>query len=146
MNPKKMKTKTKEQQVGGNHYELLKVEPVKVFVAFNFNWFQAEILKYTSRFLNKNGEQDLEKAIHISQMALDLKVGNRSKAKFVKIVGSNSNLKELIEDFTEQFEYKEFVAMILIGIIEQRYDSVKSCVKKLKEKYYGKKENPINRR
>ena len=60
-----MKTNDNLQQEGGNHYERLKVEPIKVFVAFNFNWFQGEILKYVSRFQFKNGEQDLCKAIHI---------------------------------------------------------------------------------
>ena len=60
-----MKTNDNLKQEGGNHYERLKVEPIKVFVAFNFNWFQGEILKYVSRFQFKNGEQDLCKAIHI---------------------------------------------------------------------------------
>lgn len=143
MNPitmqKTMKTKTNENQVGGNHYEALKVEPVKVFAAFNFNWFQGEILKYVSRFQRKNREQDLDKAIHISQMAVDLKVGDKKKKKikFAKLVYEKKYLSDLVEDYRKQFEYEEYVTVILIGLIEENYAYVKEQVVKLKEKYYG---------
>jgi len=130
-----------ENQVGGNHYEALKVEPVKVFAAFNFNWFQGEILKYVSRFQRKNGEQDLNKAIHISQMAVDLKVGEKKKKKvFRKIVYEKKWLNDLVEDYRKQFEYEEYVTVILIGLIEENYLYVKEQTVKLKEKYYGKEE------
>jgi hypothetical protein len=134
-----MKTKTNEQQVGGNHYERLKTEPVKVFAAFNFNWFQGEILKYVSRFQRKNGEQDLNKAIHISQMAVDLKVGEKKKKKvFRKIVYEHKWLMDLVEDYRKQFvEYEEYMTVILIGLIEENYTYVKEQTVKLKEKYYG---------
>jgi len=136
-----MKTKMNENQVGGNHYEALKVEPVKVFAAFNFNWFQGEILKYVSRFQRKNGEQDLNKAIHISQMAVDLKVGEKKKKKvFRKIVYEKKWLNDLVEDYRKQFEYEEYVTVILIGLIEENYLYVKEQTVKLKEKYYGKEE------
>ena len=143
-----MKTKTNEQQVGGHHYERLKVEPVKVFATFNFNWFQGEILKYVSRFPFKNGEQDLGKAIHIAQMAVDLKVGEKKKkkVKFTKLVYEKKYLSDLVEDYRKQFEYEEYVTIILIGLIEENYSYVKEQVVKLKEKYYGKKEGSISRR
>lgn len=141
-----MKTKTNEQQVGGNHYERFNIEPVKVMAAFNLNWFQGEILKYVSRFQFKNGEQDLNKAIHISQMAKDLKVGEKRKRHiklFTKIVYEKKYLKDLVEDYRKQFEYEEYITVILIGLIEENYPYVKEQVVKLKEKYYGKKENTV---
>ena len=142
MTLKTMKTKTNEQQVGGNHYERLKTEPVKVFAAFNFNWFQGEILKYVSRFQFKNGEQDLGKAIHIAQMAKDLKVGEKKKKriKFSKLVYEKKYLSDLVEDYRKQFEYEEYMTVILIGLIEENYLYVKEQTVKLKEKYYGKEE------
>jgi hypothetical protein len=131
-----------EQQVGGNHYERLEVEPVRVMAAFNFNWFQGEILKYVSRFPFKNGEQDLNKAIHISQMAKDLKVGEKKKKciKFAKLVYEKKYLLDLVEDYRKQFEYEEYMTVILIGLIEENYLYVKEQTVKLKEKYYGKEE------
>lgn len=130
-----------EQQVGGNHYERLKVEPVKVFAAFNFNWFQGEILKYVSRFHFKNGEQDLCKAIHIAQMASDLKIFEKKKKKpiiFKKFIYQKRYLNDLIEDYRKQFtDYEEYMTIILIGLIEENYLFVKEQVMNLKKKFYG---------
>ena len=53
----------KNKQVGGSHYESLKIEPIELFVKYNVNWFQGEAIKYCSRFLNKNGKQDLLKEL-----------------------------------------------------------------------------------
>jgi len=133
-----MKTQTNEQQVGGNHYERLKIEPVKIFKAFNFNWFQGEILKYTSRFQYKNGDQDLNKAIHISQMAVDLKVKSKFRPiKFTRLIVTKRWLNDLIEDYRKQFDYEEYMTVIIIGLIEENYSFVKEQLIKLKEKYYG---------
>lgn len=145
-----METKTNEHQVGGNHYERFKIEPVKIFTAFNFNWFQGEILKYVSRFLFKGGEQDLCKAIHIAQMAVDLKVLEKKKKKsivFKKLVSQKKYLNDLVEDYRKQFtDYEEYVTIILIGLIEENYSFVKDQVVNLKCKFYGKKEGSVNRR
>ena len=61
--------KRKNKQVGGSHYESLKIEPIELFVKYNVNWFQGEVIKYCSRFLNKNGKQDLLKAIQVCDLA-----------------------------------------------------------------------------
>lgn len=135
-----MKTNDNLQQEGGNHYEMLKVEPIRVFVAFNFNWFQGEILKYASRFPYKNGEQDLCKAIHISSMAIDLKVGQnrRNKVLFTKLLNKRRPLEDLTNDFVNQFDdYKEYMGILLIGLVEENYSFVKETVEKLKKKFYG---------
>lgn len=140
MTQKTMKTKMNEQQVGGNHYERLKVEPVKVFVAFNFNYFQASILKYISRFPWKNGEQDLNKAIHIASMAVDLKVGSNKKRKvlFTQLVNKRKPLNDLANDYINQFDdYKEYMSILFIGLVEENYSFVKETVEKLKKKFYG---------
>lgn len=135
-----MKTKDNLQQEGGNHYERFKIEPVKVFVAFDFNYFQAEILKYISRFPWKNKEQDLNKAIHIASMAVDLKVGEKKKrkVKFTPLVTKKKHLNDLVNDYINQFEdYKEYMSILLIGLIEENYEFVKETVIKLKDKFYG---------
>lgn len=136
-----MKTTSNLSEEGGNHYERLKIEPVKIFVAFHFNWFQGEILKYVSRFLYKNGVQDLNKSIHIADMAVDLKVinGNRNrKANYYSYtLNKYKYLKDLVSDYTRQFEYEEYVTVILIGLVEENYSYVKDQIVKLRDKYYG---------
>lgn len=78
-----MKTSNNTNQVGGNHYQF-EIEPVHLMVKYNLNWFQGEILKYVSRHTNKNGKQDLEKALHICDMAIDLKTGHCFKSIFIR--------------------------------------------------------------
>ena len=67
-----METTNNLHEVNGNHYECLKYEPVTLFQVFNLNWFQAEPIKYISRFWNKHGITDLKKAKHIMSMAEDM--------------------------------------------------------------------------
>lgn len=61
------------QEVAGNHYEKFQIEPIHIMVSYNLNWFQGEALKYISRYQDKGGIKDLEKAIHVIEMADELK-------------------------------------------------------------------------
>jgi hypothetical protein len=83
------------RQVGGSHYEVLRIQPVELFCEFSLNWFQAEPLKYVSRFKNKNGYQDLEKAKHILGIAMEHRPEIFSRV-------DNYNV-ELIEKYLDQF-------------------------------------------
>ena len=52
-----------EQQVGGNHYQL----PIQTWDYIHQNgigYLAGNVIKYVSRYQNKNGKQDLEKARH----------------------------------------------------------------------------------
>lgn len=91
-----MKTSNNTNQVGGNHYQF-EIEPVHLMVKYNLNWFQGEILKYVSRHTNKNGKQDLEKAIHICDMAIDLKPTIVSKVSLLE-----ENGEEYFETYISQ--------------------------------------------
>jgi hypothetical protein len=61
----------KISQVGGSHYGILSIQPVEMIAKYGLNWFQGEVLKYISRYPNKNGKQDLLKAKSILEMAID---------------------------------------------------------------------------
>lgn len=49
-------------QVGGNHYTKLKIQPFQFSMANKLDPMQHTIIKYVTRFRDKNGIQDLEKA------------------------------------------------------------------------------------
>lgn len=53
-----------DEQVGGDHYRKLVVQPVEFISAINANFFQGNVIKYVTRYKDKNGEQDLLKAKH----------------------------------------------------------------------------------
>lgn len=51
-----------DTQVGGNHYTKMKIQPFQYSMANGLDPMQHTIVKYVSRFRDKNGIQDLEKA------------------------------------------------------------------------------------
>lgn len=65
-----------ETQVGGNHYKDLKIQPIEFIHANNIPFCEANAIKYLCRWRNKNGRQDLEKAIHYINLLIELEYGN----------------------------------------------------------------------
>lgn len=59
-------------QVGGGHYKDMKIQPMEYSMANNLNACQHTAIKYISRYKNKNGVDDLKKAIHTLQMLIEI--------------------------------------------------------------------------
>lgn len=59
-------------QVGGDHYKRLKIQPVKFCEQHGLSFCQGNVVKYVTRHRFKNGGQDLEKARHYVRILLDL--------------------------------------------------------------------------
>ena len=72
-------------QVGGSHYKDMVIQPYHFAMANNFNAFQFAVVKYASRYLNKNGVQDLKKIIHFCELEIErlesLKEGDVEETK-----------------------------------------------------------------
>ena len=49
------------KEVGGTHYELLKVQPIELIMKCDLTFTQGNMLKYISRYKNKNGAEDIKK-------------------------------------------------------------------------------------
>lgn len=49
------------KQIGGTHYET-PIQPIEFIEANNLNFHEANIIKYVSRYKQKNGIEDLRKA------------------------------------------------------------------------------------
>lgn len=62
---------SRDRQVGGDHYKTLGIQPIDYIVANDLDWFQGNIVKYTTRHHAKGGKADLEKVIHYAQMAIE---------------------------------------------------------------------------
>ena len=100
-----MKTKNNLQEVNGNHYERLEIEPVVLFKELKLNWFQAEPIKYISRFVNKNGVSDLNKAKHIISMAKDMGIFITipERVTILQFLRDGNKETELIQRYMVQF-------------------------------------------
>lgn len=59
-------------QVGGNHYSTMKYQPIQFAMDAQLNPVQFSIVKYVSRYKNKNGLQDLQKALHFCEIGAEI--------------------------------------------------------------------------
>jgi hypothetical protein len=51
-------------QVGGQHYKKLAIQPWDYVLANNLGYMEGSVIKYISRWREKNGLEDLEKCRH----------------------------------------------------------------------------------
>lgn len=73
--------KALKQQVGGDHYTKLRIQPMEYSMANGLDACQHTVIKYTTRFRDKGGIADLEKAIHTLQMLIGFERKRLKKAK-----------------------------------------------------------------
>lgn len=60
-----------ETQVGGDHYKTMSIQPIEYILANDLGFIEGNIIKYTTRWKQKGGKQDIEKVIHYAQLLLD---------------------------------------------------------------------------
>ena len=59
-----------EKQEGGSHYKNMKIQPVEFITANKLGFLEGNVIKYITRHANKNGAEDIRKAIHYCEMIL----------------------------------------------------------------------------
>ena len=58
-------------QTGGDHYKRMNIQPVEYITANELSYLQGNVIKYISRYKNKNGKEDLEKAKHYIDLIIE---------------------------------------------------------------------------
>jgi len=58
------------EQVGGSHYKTLKIQPVEFILANQLGFCEGSIIKYTCRYKQKGGIEDLKKVIHYAELLI----------------------------------------------------------------------------
>ena len=61
-----------ERQHGGDHYKTKAIEPWDFIAANNLGFFEGNIVKYLSRWRDKNGIEDLLKARHYLDKLIEI--------------------------------------------------------------------------
>lgn len=59
------------EQVGGSHYKTMKIQPVEFIQANDLNFCEGNIIKYTCRYKQKGGVEDLNKVIHYARLLIE---------------------------------------------------------------------------
>ena len=60
-----------KKQIGGDHYQSMEIQPSEFINKNNLPFAEGNAIKYLCRHKQKGQRQDLEKAIHYCQMAID---------------------------------------------------------------------------
>ena len=65
-------TNALEKQEGGNHYKDYSIQPIEYIHANNIPFAEGCAIKYLTRWRDKGGIKDLEKARHFLDLLIDL--------------------------------------------------------------------------
>ena len=68
-----------DKQVGGNHYQNMKIQPAEFINKNKLPFAEGNAIKYICRHINKGGEQDLEKAKHYIDMIIERDYGDEAE-------------------------------------------------------------------
>ena len=60
------------KQIGGSHYKGRSIQPHVYSHSNGLGWHQGEIVKYVTRYKDKGGKEDLQKAIHVIELLMEL--------------------------------------------------------------------------
>jgi len=72
-----------ERQIGGSHYQKQKIQHWDYVLANNIPYMEAQVIKYVSRWRDKNGLEDLEKGLHY----LEKLIAHETKKELDKRMG-----------------------------------------------------------
>ena len=61
-----------DKQVGGSHYRDKGIQPIIYIHANNLGFCEGNVVKYVTRWRDKNGIADLEKAKHYIELLIEL--------------------------------------------------------------------------
>lgn len=68
-----------ETQVGGSHYKNFKIQPVEFIHQNGIGYMAGNVIKYVSRYREKNGIEDLKKARHYIDMLIEFEQKSQMK-------------------------------------------------------------------
>jgi hypothetical protein len=61
-----------KEQVGGSHYKDLAIQPAEFIHKNGLGYMEGAIIKYLTRWRNKNGLEDLKKARHYLDLLIEM--------------------------------------------------------------------------
>lgn len=65
------KQKATDIQVGGNHYKDMAIQPIEYILGNGLGFCEGNVIKYVTRYSQKNGVEDLKKARHYIDLLIE---------------------------------------------------------------------------
>ena len=63
--------KSLKKQIKGNHYLKFKIQPAEFINKNGLLWAEGNVIKYVCRWKDKNGIEDVRKAIHYLELLIE---------------------------------------------------------------------------
>ena len=63
--------KAQQMQIGGHHYKDLPIQPAEYCQRNQLNFCESSVIKYVTRHREKNGKEDIQKAIHFLNLLIE---------------------------------------------------------------------------
>lgn len=104
-----------EIQHGGLHYKGKAIQPVQFWAANGWDGFSASILKYITRWRDKGGLVDLNKAMHFAALRMDLKGAISVKRELSMRIYLKSNYPDWNEYWRECAALTALEVWVLAG-------------------------------
>jgi len=60
-----------QEQIGGDHYRNRAIQPIEFILANGIGFCEGNVIKYVTRWKDKGGVKDLEKARHYIDMLIN---------------------------------------------------------------------------
>lgn len=106
------KMTAKKEQIGGSHYKNLAIQPVEYCHKNGLGFIESSVVKYVSRWRDKNGLEDLKKARHFLDLLIEMETPAEQPIwpkteRRVDIIGSNGNdglIYRFVEAYQDDFE------------------------------------------
>lgn len=113
------------QQIGGSHYKDMVFLPISLISLLDLDFFQGNVVKYISRYKLKDGVNDLAKAKHYCQMAMEL---DDKQAPDVALL---SEAIDDVCDFVKQNQFDFEVYMILMHVVRRHWEEAEQAIDEL---------------
>lgn len=94
-----------DTQVGGDHYKKHKIQPIEFITANGIPYIEGNIIKYVTRWRDKGGLRDLEKAKHYLEMLIEMQ-NQKAKDGMLELV--QKELADCKGEATEKQDDKGF--------------------------------------
>lgn len=125
-----------DKQVGGSHYQWLKIQPLEFSIKNNLCPVKANVLKYVIRHRYKNGVQDLDKALDYLEKGIVL--GRYLSAR--DLVPSSVAVEFIIENEIEKElgeMYVDAIYDLMLAYTVGEYTRVHTIISEIKKREYG---------
>lgn len=87
-------SKANEVQIGGTHYKSKAIQPWDYITSNDLGYLEGNVVKYVSRWKDKGGLVDLEKAMHNLQKLIEVETDKAIQKEAVRLGGFLEGMAE----------------------------------------------------